>query len=208
MADSSASSPLDLILAWTGHPVGWLRHPARLLTIGTVAANVSAGWPDPIAVGLHAAAPVMLLAMVEAGRAVLLRQTGLAIGLGRDQMRRVRRGLIFVRVSFAAPHYTPLIWDHGWIVGVLPKAPTLSQSPVTTPCTTSVVILFAPRAGETTLGRHGQPHTWRRGALSDHASSASEESAAQHPGRTAGRVGVPAHRRVPAAMGRPRGLIL
>nr|CEL13424.1 hypothetical protein [Kibdelosporangium sp. MJ126-NF4]CTQ99113.1 hypothetical protein [Kibdelosporangium sp. MJ126-NF4] len=34
---------LDLILAWTGHPVGWLRQLARLLTIGTVAANVSAG---------------------------------------------------------------------------------------------------------------------------------------------------------------------
>ena len=77
---------LDLILAWTGHPVGWLRQLARLLTIGTVAANVSAGWPNPAAVGLHAAAPVMLLAMVEAGRAVLLRRTGLATGLGRDRI--------------------------------------------------------------------------------------------------------------------------
>jgi hypothetical protein len=31
--------------------VGWLRQLARLLTIGTVAANISAGWSNPIAVG-------------------------------------------------------------------------------------------------------------------------------------------------------------
>lgn len=41
---------LDLILAWTGHPIGWLRQLTRLLTIGTVAANIAAGWPDPLAV--------------------------------------------------------------------------------------------------------------------------------------------------------------
>ncbi|MFC0105468.1 DUF2637 domain-containing protein [Kibdelosporangium aridum] len=77
---------LDLVLAWTGHPIAWLRQLARLLTLGTVAANVSAGWPDPIAVGLHAAAPVMLLAMVEAGRSVLLRRAGLAAGTVRDRI--------------------------------------------------------------------------------------------------------------------------
>jgi hypothetical protein len=77
---------LDLVLAWTGHPIGWLRQPARLLTIGTVAANVSAGWPNPIAIGLHAAAPLMLLVMVEAGRAVLLRRAGLASGIVRDRI--------------------------------------------------------------------------------------------------------------------------
>lgn len=77
---------LDLALAWTGHPIAWLRQLARLLTLGTVAANVSAGWPDPIAVGLHAAAPVMLLAMVEAGRSVLLRRAGLAAGTVRDRI--------------------------------------------------------------------------------------------------------------------------
>lgn len=71
---------LDLVLAWTGQPVGWLRQLARLLTVGTVAANISAGWPDPVAVGLHSAAPVMLLVMVEAGRAVLLRRVGYASG--------------------------------------------------------------------------------------------------------------------------------
>jgi hypothetical protein len=77
---------LDLVLAWTGQPVGWLRQLARLLTVGTVAANVSAGWPDPVAVGLHSAAPVMLLVMVEAGRAVLLRRVGYASGSARDRI--------------------------------------------------------------------------------------------------------------------------
>ncbi|MCE7007061.1 DUF2637 domain-containing protein [Kibdelosporangium philippinense] len=77
---------LDLVLAWTGQPVGWLRQFARLLTVGTVAANVSAGWPDPVAVGLHSAAPVLLLVMVEAGRAVLLRRVGYEMGEMRDRI--------------------------------------------------------------------------------------------------------------------------
>jgi uncharacterized protein DUF2637 len=77
---------LDLVLAWNGNPIGWLRQLARLLTAGTVAANVSAGWPNPIAVGLHAAAPLMLLVMVEAGRTVLLRRVGLAAGVARDKI--------------------------------------------------------------------------------------------------------------------------
>jgi hypothetical protein len=77
---------LDLVLAWTRHPVGWLRFLARLLTIGTVLANVSAGWPNLVAVGLHAAAPLMLLVMVEAGRAVLLRRFGLMSSTTRDRI--------------------------------------------------------------------------------------------------------------------------
>lgn len=75
---------LDLVLACTSQPIGWLRQLARLLASGTVAANISAGWPDPVAIGLHAAAPLMLLVMVEAGRAVLLRRAGLASGMARD----------------------------------------------------------------------------------------------------------------------------
>lgn len=64
---------LDLVLAWTGRSVGWLRQLVRLLSMGTIAANVVGGWPDPVAVGMHVAAPMMVLAMVEAGRTVLLR---------------------------------------------------------------------------------------------------------------------------------------
>jgi hypothetical protein len=93
---------LDLVLAWTGQPVGWLRQVARLLTVGTVAANVSAGWPDQVAAGLHAAAPTMLLVMVEAGRAVLLRRAGLASGGGRDRIP-VARWIL-------APWRTWLLW--------------------------------------------------------------------------------------------------
>ena len=47
---------------------------------------MSAGWPGPIAVGLHAAAPLMLLVMVEAGCAVLLRRIGLLTGELRDRI--------------------------------------------------------------------------------------------------------------------------
>jgi hypothetical protein len=90
---------LDLVLAWTGQPVGWLRQIARLLT---VAANVSAGWPEPVAAGLHAAAPTMLLVMVEAGRAVLLRRAGLASGVVRDRIPFGRWVL--------APWRTWLLW--------------------------------------------------------------------------------------------------
>jgi len=41
---------LDLVLSWTGQPIGWLRQLVRALTVGTVAANAAAGWParDPI----------------------------------------------------------------------------------------------------------------------------------------------------------------
>jgi hypothetical protein len=69
---------LDLVLTWIGSQVGWLRQLVRVLSVGTVAANAVAGWPDPVAVGLHAAAPVMLLAMIEADQTVLMRRIGQA----------------------------------------------------------------------------------------------------------------------------------
>lgn len=75
---------MDLVLAWVGMPVAWLRQLVRMLAVGTIMANVIGGWPDPIAVGLHAAAPIMLLAMIEAGRTVLLRRLGQARGTARD----------------------------------------------------------------------------------------------------------------------------
>jgi hypothetical protein len=67
---------LDIVLTWIGFPVWWLRWLARLLTAGMIAANGAAGWPDPVATGLHLAAPVMILAVIEAGRSVLLRRPG------------------------------------------------------------------------------------------------------------------------------------
>ncbi len=63
---------LDIVLTWSGQPVWWLRWLSRLLTLATVAANAAAGWPDPVSTGLHLAAPVMILATVEATRSVLL----------------------------------------------------------------------------------------------------------------------------------------
>ena len=52
--------------------------------------NAAAGWPEPVAVSLHCAAPVMLLAMVEAARSVLLRRIGRATGTLRDSIPRAR----------------------------------------------------------------------------------------------------------------------
>lgn len=93
---------LDLVVAWIGTPVGWLRQLVRVLSVGTVAANTVGGWPDPVAVGLHAAAPLMLLAMVEAGRTVLLRRMGQAKGVLRDSIPLARWVL--------APWRTWLLW--------------------------------------------------------------------------------------------------
>ncbi len=72
----------DLVFTWTGQPLGWLRQLVRLLTIVTVVANAAAGWPDPIAVGLHAAAPLMLLTMGRSG-------PGCAAAAGRRAQRDV-----------------------------------------------------------------------------------------------------------------------
>lgn len=38
---------LDLVLTWTGQPLGWLRQLARLVTVGTVVANSGDGYPAP-----------------------------------------------------------------------------------------------------------------------------------------------------------------
>ncbi|RJQ77717.1 DUF2637 domain-containing protein [Pseudonocardiaceae bacterium YIM PH 21723] len=81
---------LDLALTWTGCSVIWLRQVARLLTAGTVAANFFAGWPDLLAAGLHSAAPVMFLVMVEAARTVFLRRLRLADATVRERIPRLR----------------------------------------------------------------------------------------------------------------------
>jgi hypothetical protein len=93
---------LDIVLTWIGQPLAWLRQLVRVLAAGTVAANAAAGWPDAVAVGLHVAAPLMLLAMVEAGRSVLLRRMAGAGGRVRDPVPLARWLL--------APWPTWLLW--------------------------------------------------------------------------------------------------
>jgi hypothetical protein len=93
---------LDLVLSWIGQEIGWLRQFVRVLTVGTVAANAAAGWPDLVSAGLHVAAPLMLLAMVEAGRTVLLRRVNSPDGRLRDPIPAARWLL--------APWPTWLMW--------------------------------------------------------------------------------------------------
>lgn len=64
----------DIGLTVVGRPILWLRMAARLFAVGTVMANASAGWPDPVGVGLRIAAPALFVLIVEAGRHVLLRR--------------------------------------------------------------------------------------------------------------------------------------
>jgi hypothetical protein len=78
--------------------------------VGTIVANAVAGWPEPVAVGLHVAAPVMLLAMVEAGRTVLLRRMGRARGTLREPVPVARWVL--------APWRTWLLWRRMVLWGV------------------------------------------------------------------------------------------
>ncbi|HEV3356751.1 MAG TPA: DUF2637 domain-containing protein [Pseudonocardiaceae bacterium] len=81
---------MDLALAWVGMPVAWLRQLVRVLAVGTIAANITGGWPDPVAGALHSAAPAMLLAVIEAGRTVLLRRIGQARGTHREAIPLAR----------------------------------------------------------------------------------------------------------------------
>ena len=71
---------------------------SRWLTLATIAANGVAGWPDPVATGLHLAAPVMVLAVIEATRSVLLRRPS-PTGAGRREPVPLARWLLAPRSS-------------------------------------------------------------------------------------------------------------
>ncbi|MCA1190012.1 DUF2637 domain-containing protein [Saccharopolyspora sp. 6V] len=79
-----------------------MRQPVRLLAFGTVAANATAVWSDLVAVGLHTAAPLMLLAVIESTRTVLLRRIGARTGTLRDRIPLAR--------WFLDPWRTFLLW--------------------------------------------------------------------------------------------------
>ncbi len=72
---------MDIGLTWCGFLLGWLRLTARLFALATVAFNAVAGWPDPVGVFLRVCAPVLIVVIAEAVRAVLLRR---ARGTSRD----------------------------------------------------------------------------------------------------------------------------
>jgi hypothetical protein len=65
---------IDIVLTAAGYPFAGLRFIARILGAGTIAANVAAGWPDPVGGFLRAFAPAIIVAVTEAVRAFLLKR--------------------------------------------------------------------------------------------------------------------------------------
>jgi Protein of unknown function (DUF2637) len=82
---------VDIAFTWAGSPIWWLRLAARVFAVLTVAANASAGWPDPVGVGLRVAAPSLFIIIVEAGRTFLLRTRHAAERENRTAVRAGRR---------------------------------------------------------------------------------------------------------------------
>ncbi|TMR87883.1 DUF2637 domain-containing protein [Nonomuraea basaltis] len=62
----------DIVLTWTRRSVPLLRWVARVMTVLSVVANASAGWPEFRAMMLYVPAPLGVLAIVESIRHVLL----------------------------------------------------------------------------------------------------------------------------------------
>lgn len=83
---------IDIVLTAMGQPLGWLRMAARLFAAGTIAANFTAGWPDPAGIGLRIAAPFLFVILTEVARAVLLRR--LKARSGEQKTRRRDRDKI------------------------------------------------------------------------------------------------------------------
>lgn len=97
---------LDIVLTWIGYPFAGLRFIARALGVGTIAANVAAGWPDPVGGFLRAFAPAIIVAITEAVRAVLLRRnTEVQEARKRKQEQRIPRARWLL-----APWPTFVLW--------------------------------------------------------------------------------------------------
>lgn len=73
----------DMLLTWLDEPIGWLRRVTRLFAAGVIAANVLAGYPDPVSMSLRPAAAVLFVILVEVVCTVLRR---------RNQARREEAG--------------------------------------------------------------------------------------------------------------------
>jgi hypothetical protein len=70
---------VDLLLAWLGRPVMWIRYPVWLLTGATIALNSASAAPpegawqtmDYVAVAAHGIVPILFIVTVEVGRYVI-----------------------------------------------------------------------------------------------------------------------------------------
>ncbi|WP_019885845.1 DUF2637 domain-containing protein [Streptomyces purpureus] len=81
---------LDLLLTSIRIPFPVLRHVAWLLTVATIAFNAAAAWPDLIAVGMHAAMPMLFVVVVEAVRHAVGRLADITADKHMDGVRMWR----------------------------------------------------------------------------------------------------------------------
>jgi hypothetical protein len=82
---------LDIALTWIGEPIWWLRLCVRLFAAGMIAANLAAGWPSPIGMGLRVGAPVLFVILTEVSRTWLLRRKHAAERAQKEASRAARR---------------------------------------------------------------------------------------------------------------------
>jgi len=81
---------LDLALTWVDMRFPLLRYMAWLLIGATVAFNAATSWPDPIAMSMHAAIPLLFITISEAVRHAVARATEIETDQHMDSIRLVR----------------------------------------------------------------------------------------------------------------------
>ena len=86
---------LDLLLTWLRIPFPLLRHTAWLLTAATIVFNAAAAWPNPLAMAMHAAAPVLFVTCLEAARHAIGRIADITAERYMEPVRIVRWLLAF-----------------------------------------------------------------------------------------------------------------
>lgn len=101
---------MDLVLTWVRRPIAWLRQFARMLSAAAIGINAAAGLPmGPLAVVMHALAPIVLIAGVEALRHHLLRLVADADQMRREPIPRMR--WLLAPVSTVAMWRRMVLWQ-------------------------------------------------------------------------------------------------
>ncbi|MEV7123737.1 DUF2637 domain-containing protein [Kitasatospora griseola] len=132
---------LDLVLTWLRIPFPLLRPTAWAFTVGTIAFNASASWPDPLGVAMHGVIPMMFIVIAEAGRHAIARLAHLSSDRSIDRIRPMRWVL--------APRQTFRLWRRMqlWEIRSLDEAINGEQARLT------YEVLVKPRADGSARGR-------------------------------------------------------